>query len=343
MKALLLTEYKKLELADLPVPEIGDDDVLIKVKACGICGSDVHGYDGSSGRRVPPLVMGHEAAGIAEKVGRNVTHIKEGDPITFDSMVSCGRCHFCRRGQTNLCDYRQVVGVSTPEFRRHGAFAEYVAVPAQIAYHLPKELPFHHAALVEAVSVAVHAVNLTPIRLGDSAVVVGAGMIGVLVVQALRNAGCGKIIAIDLEDHKLNLAKQLGADHGLNPRHGDVVEQVKALTHGRGADVSVEVVGATAPLKTAIASVRKGGIVTLVGNITANVELPLQSVVTREVKLIGSCGSNGEYPECMDLMTRGAIKVEPIISAVAPLEDGASWFARLYGNEANLMKVVLAP
>jgi L-iditol 2-dehydrogenase len=343
MKALLLTNYKQLELADMPLPEIGDDDVLVQVKACGICGSDIHGYDGSSGRRIPPLVMGHEASGVIAAVGKNVKRWKEDTAVTFDSMVSCGRCHFCRRGQMNLCDNRQIIGVSIPEWKRHGAFAEYVAVPQQIIYGLPKGLAFPHAALIEAVSVAVHASNISGLKLGDTAVVVGSGMIGILCVQALRAAGCGTIIAIDLEDHKLDLAKTLGADFAFNPKKTDVKQEVLALTQGRGADLVMEVVGATPTVKTAVDCVRKGGTVTLVGNITANIEFPLQSIVTREVRVLGSCGSNGEYPECMDLMARGAIKVDPIISSVSPLEQGAQWFERLYGGEQGLMKVVLQP
>src|SRR3712207_5767225 len=150
MKALLLTEYRHLEVTDLPVPEISDDEVLVRVRACGICGSDVHGYDGGSGRRVPPLVMGHEASGVVARAGKNVRRFKEGDRVTFDSTVYCGKCYFCRRGQINLCDHRNVLGVSTGEYRRHGAFAEYVAVPEHILYRLPDSFPFEHAALIES-------------------------------------------------------------------------------------------------------------------------------------------------------------------------------------------------
>jgi len=161
MKALVLSEYKKLDLVDMQKPQPGDDELLIRVQACGICGSDVHGYDGSTGRRLPPIVMGHEAAGIIEAVGSAVTDFHPGDRVTFDSTVSCGKCFYCRRGLVNLCDHREVIGVSTPEFRRMGAFAEYVTVPARIAYSLPDNMPFAHAALIEAVSVAVHAVSLS--------------------------------------------------------------------------------------------------------------------------------------------------------------------------------------
>lgn len=189
MKALILSDYKKLDLVEMPKPQTGDDELLIRVQACGVCGSDVHGYDGSTGRRRPPIVMGHEAAGIVAAVGSSVAGFRPGDHVTFDSTIFCGECFYCRRGLVNLCDHREVIGVSTCEYRRMGAFAEYVAVPARIAYTLSADIPFAHAALIEAVSVAVHAVSLSPIALDDTAVVVGAGMIGLLTLQAALLAG----------------------------------------------------------------------------------------------------------------------------------------------------------
>lgn len=342
MKALLLKQYKDLELVDLPTPEAGPRDLLVRVKACGICGSDVHGYDGSTGRRIPPLVMGHEAAGVVSAVGREVKSFQPGDRVTFDSTVSCGHCFFCRRGQINLCDNRQVLGVSCGEYRRNGAFAEFVLVPENIAYKLPDALAFEHAALIEAVSIAVHAVNITPVQLGDTAVVVGSGMIGLLTVQAIRLAGC-RVIAIDLDDAKLAVARELGADEVINPKTANVAARILELTNGHGAAVALEAVGASSPIKTAVESVRKGGTVTLIGNISPTVEIPLQVVVSRQIRLQGSCASNGEYPACIQLLASGAIRVDRIISATAPLDQGASWFERLYNQEPNLMKVVLQP
>src|SRR5215831_17995713 len=218
MNALLLTQYMHLEMVEMPVPVIGADDVLVRVRACGICGSDVHGLDGRTGRRIPPLVMGHEAAGEVVQCGVNVTDLHPGDRVTFDSTVYCGRCFFCTRGEVNLCDNREVLGVSPGPYRRHGAFAEYVAVPRRIMYRLPDALSYEQAALIEAVSVAVHAVNLTPIRLGDTAVVVGSGMIGLLTMQAARLAGCSRVIAIDPDETRLMLAKEMGASETINPK-----------------------------------------------------------------------------------------------------------------------------
>src|SRR5271168_1389165 len=194
MKALLLSEYSKLEVADLPTPAAGPGEVLVQVAACGICGSDVHGYDGSSGRRIPPLVMGHEAAGVVAEVGEGVTRFASGDRVTFDSTVYCGSCEYCLAGQINLCDHREVVGVSTPDFRRAGAFAEFVTVPERIVYKLPEELSFAEAAMLEAVSVALHAIAVSDLRGGETVLVIGAGMIGLLILQAARAAGCSRIL-----------------------------------------------------------------------------------------------------------------------------------------------------
>jgi L-iditol 2-dehydrogenase len=168
-------------------------------------------------------------------------------------------------------------------------------------------------------------------------------MIGLLAVQALRLAGCGRVIAVDTDDARLKLAGQLGAKEQLNPENCDVPAHVHGYTNGRGADIAVEAVGATEPLQAALASLRKGGVLTLIGNISPRVELPLQSVVTREIRLIGSCASAGEYPACIDLLARGAIRAEPLISATVPLAEGPEWFHRLYNKEPNLMKVVLQP
>lgn len=343
MKALLLKKYMEMELVDMPKPEIKPDEVLIRVMACGICGSDVHGMDGSTGRRIPPLVMGHEAAGVVAEVGSEVENARQGDRVTFDSTVYCGRCFYCRQGRVNLCDNRVVLGVSCEDYRRHGAFAEYVAVPERIVYPLPDSLSFEHAALIEALSIAVHAVGLTPVPLDSTAVVVGSGMIGLLVIQCLRLAGCLRVFAVDIDDGKLKLAVQLGAEEGLNPKTCDVPSRIRERTRGRGADIGLEVVGASDPLQTALASVRKGGALILVGNLSPKVELPLQSVVSREIKVLGSCASAGEYPACIDLLARGAIQVEPFISARAPLTEGVKWFDRLYHKEPGLMKVILQP
>jgi L-iditol 2-dehydrogenase len=343
MNALLLSQYKHLELATLPVPVPEPSDVLVKVAACGICGSDVHGYDGTSGRRIPPLVMGHEAAGTIAAVGSQVNGFTVGDRVTFDSTVYCGACAFCRKGEINLCDNRQVVGVSCGDYSRAGAFAEYVTVPARIVYKLPENLGFAEAAMLEAVSVALHAVAVSKLEGGETALVIGAGMIGLLTLQAARAAGCSRVFVADIDATRLKSASELGADETILASGAELTRGILQLTEGRGVDVVLEAVGRNETIAASIDCVRKGGTVTLIGNITPQVNLPLQKVVSRQIRLQGSCASCGEYPEAMELMAAGKIRVDSLITAVAPLRDGPAWFDRLHSGEPNLMKIVLDP
>jgi L-iditol 2-dehydrogenase len=343
MKALVLSEYKHLLIEQLPDPNCGSDEVVIQVAACGICGSDVHGFDGSSGRRIPPIVMGHEAAGTIVAIGKNVSSLSVGDRVTFDSTIYCDHCEFCLRGEVNLCDNRQVAGVSCGEYRRAGAFAELIAVPAYIVYQLPPAMSFAHAAMLEAVSVALHAVKLSQIKPGDTALVIGAGMIGLLVLQAAIEAGCSRVIVADVDATRLQLASTLGASETLLASGPELTVEVLRLTGGRGVDIALEAVGRNETVSTAIESARKGGTVTLVGNIATEVSIPLQRVVTRQIRLQGSCASAGEYTEAIKLVSCGKIQVAPLISTVAPLEDGQQWFDRLHAREPNLMKVILDP
>ncbi len=343
MKVLMFKEYNNLVYEDVPEPKISQDEVLIRVKACGICGSDVHGMSGSTGRRIPPLIMGHEAAGITVEAGENVKNFIIGERVTFDSTVYCGTCNFCRRGFINLCDNRQVLGVSCDEYRRNGAFAEYVAVPQHILYRLPETLSFEQAAMVEPLSIAFHAMELTPRSLNDTAVVVGSGIIGLFVIQLLRATGCGQIFAIDLDNNKLTLASELGADEVIRPDIRNVPEEIYRLTGKKGADIAFEAVGTTSTVEMALESLRKGGVLTLIGNISPSIELPLQKVVSRQITLRGSCASNQEYPACLDMIARRAVNVDALISRTAPLSEGAKWFKRLYNRESGLLKVILVP
>jgi L-iditol 2-dehydrogenase len=343
MKALLLSSYRHFEIADTPRPVPGPDDVLVRVAACGICGSDVHGYDGSSGRRIPPIVMGHEGAGTVDAMGAGIGNFSVGDRVTFDSTISCGACDYCFRGEINLCDNRRVLGVSCADYRCAGAFAEYVVVPRRIVHLLPASLSFAEAAMLEAVSVALHAVSLSKIAPGQTALVLGAGMIGLLTLQALRLAGCSNVFVVDLDPSRLKLAIGLGASTALCATRAELISQILDLTKGRGVDIALEAVGINETVRTAIDCVRKGGAVTLVGNIEPEVKLPLQKVVTRQIRLQGSCASAGEFPQAIELVGSGRIQVKPLITAVAPLEEGPRWFERLYSREPNLMKVVLTP
>ncbi|MBD3377827.1 alcohol dehydrogenase catalytic domain-containing protein [candidate division KSB1 bacterium] len=342
MKALVLEEYNKLVYKEMPDPHIESDEVLVRVRACGICGSDVHGMDGSSGRRKPPLIMGHEASGEIVETGSEVQGWQAGDRVTFDSTIYRLDDWYTRKGMYNLSDGRMVLGVSPEEYKRHGAFAELVAVPQHILYRIPDGVTYTQAAMVEPAAVALHSVELAAVSLNDTAVVMGAGMIGLFIVQALRLAGCGTLIAIDTDQDRLDLAVKLGADAGWIASQ-DIPDRIKTTTSGRGADLAFEAVGIEQTVNTAIESVRRGATVTLVGNLQPEVKMPLQKIVTQQLKLQGSCAIAGEYPAVLDMIQRGKLNVDAILSAEAPLADGAEWFQRLYNKEKGLLKVVLIP
>jgi threonine dehydrogenase-like Zn-dependent dehydrogenase len=343
MKALVLEDYNKLVYKDWPQPKIAPDEVLVKVKAVGICGSDVHGFDGSTGRRKPPIIMGHEASGEIVEIGSLVNGWKTGDRVTFDSTIYPLNDWYTLKGMYNLSDNRMVLGVSPGEYRRHGAFAEYVNIPQHILYRLPDTVTFTQAAMVEPVAVAAHAVELSSVRWNDNVVVVGAGMIGLFVIQVLRSKGCGNIIAIDIDAEKLKMAKKLGANFTFSPQKENIMKEIQALTSDRGADIAFEVVGIESTLMTAIESVRKGGSVTLIGNLNPSVNFPLQTVVTRQLRIQGSCAICGEYPAVLAMIASKQINVDSLLSAEAPLSQGSEWFNKLYKKEPGLIKVVLLP
>lgn len=338
MRALELTATERLEMVERPQPQPAPDEVLIRVRAVGICGSDVHGYAGVGGRRIPPIVMGHELAGEVCAVGDAVSGIGVGDRVVPDSTIWCGTCPACRTGRVNLCERRRVLGVSAAEYRQHGAFAEYIAVPHRIVYPLPDSVSFEYGAMVEPLAVATHAVAISPIALGSSVMVIGAGVIGQFVHQVARSRGATYVVVSDLSDDRLQLATRLGADEVHRPTEGAASPATDARF-----DVVFDCVGAAATLAASLASVKPGGCVTLVGNLTPEAPFAAQYVVTREIRVQGSCAVAGEYPAAIDLIRSGAVDPGPLISATAPLEEGPGYFARLHARDASLVKVILVP
>lgn len=344
MKALTLTGSSKFQFGEAPAPEPGPDEVLIRVAACGICGSDVHGMDGSTGRRIPPIIMGHEAAGTVVEAGSAAGAWRSGERVTFDSTLFCGKCSYCADGLVNLCKDRRVLGVSCPEYRQHGAFAEFVSVPARVVVRIPEGVSFEEACFVEPAAVALHAVHRAQAGPGQTGLVIGAGIIGLLTIQALKAAGCSRVYGSDLSPERLALALELGADEVFPTKTtGSLKDEMLQRTGGEGVDVVMEAVGISATVGAAIDCVRKGGHVGLVGNLARNIDFPLQSVVTRELTLFGSCASAGEYPRALEEIAAGRIRVKPLTSAVRPLEEGAEWFEKLHAGSGDLIKVILQP
>jgi L-iditol 2-dehydrogenase len=343
LKALLYTKPYTFEYTDVPDPVVGDDDVLVRVKACGICGSDVAGHTGKTGRRLPPLIMGHEAAGVVERVGGNVQDFHPGDRICFDSTVYCNQCPACQQGLFNRCVKRQVLGVSVPEFKRQGAFAELVAVPHWICAKLPEKMSFVQAALLEPASIGTHAAHRPPIAKTDTVAVLGAGTIGLFILQAARLRGARTTIACDLNEFRLGLARQVGAEVCLNPGQVNLRDEILQRTDGRGADVTLEAVGFAETFRQAISITKTGGTLVAVGNLQKETEFNLQELVSRELTFTGSYASAGEFRTCIDLIASGKINVGPLVSEVLPLQEGPAAFKRLLEGKENLLKIILEP
>jgi L-iditol 2-dehydrogenase len=287
--------------------------------------------------------MGHEASGVIAKAGTKVTNWKAGDRVTFDSTIYVQDDWYTHKGMYNLSDGRKVLGVSCQEFKRDGAYAEYVTVPQHIVFKIPDNVTFTQAAMVEPAAVALHAINLTPLFPNDVAIVMGAGMVGMFVIQLLKIKGCKKVIAIDTEPDRLDKAIKCGADFAFHKDDKDLESTILSETENRGADIAMEVVGISETIKQSSDLMRKGGNLTIIGNLSPLVEMPLQKIVSRQLRVQGSCAINGEYPEVLDLISSGKLDVNAILSAEAPLSEGARWFERLYTREKGLMKVILQP
>jgi threonine dehydrogenase-like Zn-dependent dehydrogenase len=343
MKALVHTAPLQFDFRDVPQPQPTEDEILVRVKACGICGSDVHGYTGSTGRRIPPIIMGHEAAGVVEAVGRDAKNVAVGDRVTFDSTVYCNQCTACRQGRVNLCQDRKVLGVSTPVFRRDGAMAEYVVVPWWIIHRVPDAVSFEEAATIEPAAVSLHAARITPMDVNDVVAVIGAGQIGLFAMQCSRVKGAGKIIALDVKEDRLALARRLGADITINPATSDVAAEMRKAVGRPDADAVLEAVGTENTVRLGMDLTKLGGNLTLIGNVTPRIQVNLQDIVSRELTIRGSCAIAGEYRACLDLMAAGRLQAKPLISRIVPLPEGPGAFDALHRGEPGLMKIVLRP
>lgn len=343
MKALILKDYNKLVVEEVQKPTPKPKEVVVRIRASAICGSDLHGVDGSTGRRIPPIIMGHEASGEIADLGKDVSGWKVGDRVTFDSTIFQLDDWFTRRGWYNLSDGRRVLGVSCDEYRQNGTFAEYVAIPQHILYKLPDTLSFDAAAITEPLAVAMHAVSLTTIAQGDTVAVIGAGVIGLMVVASLVKSGCSHIVVSDISHERLALARAFGATHTVNPNESSLEEICGQLTEGRGADAIIEAVGHEKTIQDALAAVRRGGTVTVIGNLSKEVRIPLQKIVAGQILLQGSCAIREEFPAALALLNSGRIPLDLVISAVGSLEDAPKLFERLIKGDSHLVKVVLHP
>jgi L-iditol 2-dehydrogenase len=338
MRALVFEGAWAMPLRERPDPKPSEGEVVVAVRASGICGSDVHGYAGLTGRRTPGVVMGHEAAGVVQAVGAGVTGVKDGDRVALRSILPCFRCDQCRAGRTNVCANRRGLGMHID-----GAYADRVALPATAVLPLPDGLSFEEAAMIEPLAVAMHAVNLTPFELFEDVVIIGAGTIGLLTLLAVRSRGAGRVIVTDRSAHRLDAARNLGADEALDAAETDPTDAILELTGGTGVPVVFEAVGITPTVRQSVAVARRGGRVTWIGNSAPVVELGMQEMVSKELTLHGAYGFVDEFDRAADALATRRLDVRPLIERVAPLEEGPDLFAQLARAELDAVKVILTP
>jgi 2-desacetyl-2-hydroxyethyl bacteriochlorophyllide A dehydrogenase len=336
MKAAVWYGGTDIRIEDIPTPKIKDDEVLVRVKAVSICGSDVHAYRGVSKRRIPPLIMGHEFSGEIAKLGRTVKGLREGDRVVLEPVLSCGKCALCQRGRSNICENMRLVGLHLS-----GAFSEYVPIPASKCHALPEAVSFEEASLVEPLAVAVHAVNLAFPEKGEDFGIIGSGAVGLMTLQVVNNSGAEKIFAIDTLEYRLDLARKLGATTTINVVNEDPVKEV--LAEG-GVNTVFEAVGHQKTVQQALSMVRKGGKVVIIGMLEAIMELDMLDVTVKEIEIKGSYGyTSNDFKQALTLIAKGNVEVKPLITHVFPLHDIKKGFDMLSQGAENVIKVVLKP
>lgn len=336
MKASVWYGGKDIRIEDLPTPKIKHDEVLVKVKAVSICGSDLHAYLGVSKRRVPSLVMGHEFSGEVVKLGSSVKGLKEGDRVVVEPILSCGKCTLCKSGRSNICENLKLIGL-----HQSGAFSEYIPVHETKCHKLPNALSFEEASLTEPLAVAVHAVNLTFVEKGQDICIIGSGAVGLMTLKVAKNKGVGKIFVIDTLDYRLELAKKLGATIIINAKKDDPVKKV--LAQG-GVDVVFEAVGHQQTVQQALSMVRRGGKVTIIGMLEATMEIGMLDVTVKETEIRGTYGyTTNDFKQALKLIVDDKVKVKPLITHFLPLKDIAKGFEILSKGLETVIKVVLKP
>lgn len=338
MKALIYPDFGKLAYGDWPEPILAPDEVLVRVAACGICGSEMGGFVARSPRRVPPIVMGHEFSGVIEELGADVTDLTEGQRVVGNALYHCGECDLCRRELTHLCRNRQVFGM-----HRDGAFAELVNVPASIIYRIPDHVTDVQAAMVEPLGNGLHVIDLAQGNTLETVLVCGAGTIGLMCMQAARIRGAKRVAVSDTNPHRLEIAQGLGADLVINAAEQNVVEAMLEWTDGQGVELGVDAVGAAPTRRDAIQAARPGGDAVWIGLHQDELTLDTYEVVLAEKRILGSyAATDANMREGLQLFADGKIELEPW-TQVFPLEQGEEVFLAMLEQKKDAIKAVLAP
>ena len=340
MKGLVFHGVGDVRYEDVPRPSIEDGEVLIRVRASGICGSDIHGYTGKTDRRCPPMIMGHEFAGDVIETSDEVFRVNPGDRVVVQPILFCGTCDMCKAGMTNICRNKSLLGV----LGKNGAMAEYVAVPEQQVLLIPETMSYETASLLEPLAVAYAAAIKATFseKHANSVLVIGCGTIGLCIVSVIKAMADVEMIALDVQGYRLDVARRLGADHCLDSSSEDIQKHLEQLIP-QGADIAFEAVGLDATVKLAMDNLGVNGLCVWVGNCATRVDVNMQDVVVKMKTIRGSYAyTHDDLCSALDLMVKETPDLSPLISKVVPLSEGAEMFSRLSEGKEGLIKVVLS-
>lgn len=341
MKTAVMTAIKEIEIQTRPIPVPGEGEVLVKIEYVGICGSDLHYYEsGTIGEFVvePPFVLGHEAGGTVVEVGSGVTNLKVGDRVALEPGKTCGHCEFCKSGKYNLC--KDVVFFATPPV--DGVFQEYVAHEAALCFKLPDNVSTMEGALIEPLAVGMHAANQGGAHLGQTAVVTGAGCIGLVTLLSLKAMGVSKVIVVDVMEKRLQKALELGADEVINGKEEDVVARIMELTDGRGFELGIETAGSQVTAAQLIRGANKGATVVFVGySATGEVTLPMGMALDKELNFKTVFRYRNIYPMAIEAVASGKIHIKEIVTDYFELDDIKNALDSCLNHKADIVKGVI--
>ena len=341
MKVAVMNGVGQMGYTERPIPTPKDDEVLVKLEYVGICGSDLHYYEtGAIGAYVvePPFVLGHEPGGVVVEVGKNVKHLKVGDKVALEPGKTCGQCEFCKTGRYNLCP--DVIFFATPPV--DGVFQEYVAHEAGLCFKLPENVSTMEGALIEPLAVGFHAANLGDAHIGQTAVVFGAGCIGLVSMMALKAKGVSRVYVVDIMAKRLQKALELGADGVINGAEQDAVAAVLELTGGAGCDLIVETAGTQITTRQAINMAKKGSTIVLVGySKSGEMTLPMSLALDKELTFKTVFRYRHVYPMAIDAVAAGKINLKGIVTDIFELDNIQSAMDRSVEDKANIVKAVV--
>ena len=343
MKAAVLTELKKIEVREFDIPAISDNEVLVKIEYCGICGSDAEFFEeGQIGTRIVnyPLVLGHEASGEIVSVGTAVKNYEIGQKVVIEPGLPCGHCEFCRQGRYNIC--KNMKFLSCPP--NDGLFCQYVAVPADTVFPLPDSMNTLTGALMEPLAVGMHAAAIGRVEAPKTVIILGAGCIGLCTLLCCKHRGAARIIVCDLFSKRLELAKKLGADEVVNASECDSVKEIIRLTNGEGGDVVFETAGNKVTTSQTSYLARRGGTIVIVGNVQGDVPFNFRNLCTAEIELETTKRYCNAFEKCLSAINTGSISAEKlnlIIDNIFPMDDIQNAFTQFIENKKDMTKIVI--